>query len=72
MSFLTNTGLYLLEDEVINDISKDEFIHLPDIAQRYIDKGENVGVYPVTENAWLDMGETKEMQKMINKLNLDV
>lgn len=34
-SFLTNTGLYILEKEVIEDLNENEFIHLPDIAKRY-------------------------------------
>lgn len=38
-SFLTNTGLYVIEPEVIQELKEDEFIHLPDIAQRYMDAG---------------------------------
>ena len=30
-----------------------------------------LGTYPITENAWLDMGEFKEMERMKEKLNID-
>ncbi len=67
-SFLTNTGLYLLEPDVLDSIEDDVFIHMPDIAQKYISKGERVGVYPVSEKAWLDMGQLHEMENMMNSL----
>lgn len=67
-SFLINTGLYMIEPEVLNDIQDGEFIHLPDLAQRYIDKGEKVGVFPVSEKSWLDMGQFSEMENMIKRL----
>ena len=69
-SFLINTGLYMIEPEVLDDIKEDEFIHLPDLAQRYLDRGENVGVFPISESAWMDMGQFNEMQNMINKLGV--
>lgn len=69
-SFLINTGLYMIEADVLNDIEADEFIHLPDLAQRYLDKGEKVGVFPISEEAWLDMGQFKEMENMMKSLGL--
>ena len=56
-SFLINTGLYMIEPEVLDDIGEDEFIHLPTLAERYLEKGEKVGVFPISEKAWLDMGQ---------------
>ena len=69
-SYLINTGVYLIEPEVLKDIKPNEFIHMPDLAQRYIDKGEKVGVFPVPEQAWLDMGQLSEMENMIKKLGM--
>lgn len=70
-SFLTNTGLYVVEPEVIRELNKGEFIHMPDIAQRYIEKGERVGVFPIAESAWMDMGQFSEMKSMMEKLGID-
>lgn len=69
-SFLTNTGVYVIEPEVIDQLQDNEFIHLPDIAQRYMDAGEKVGVFPVSERAWLDMGQFSEMEQMMKTLDI--
>jgi NDP-sugar pyrophosphorylase family protein len=69
-SFLTNTGVYVLEPEVIEKLKDDEFIHLPDIAQRYLDEGENVGIFPISEKSWLDMGQFNEMETMMKSLGV--
>lgn len=69
-SFLVNTGLYMIEPEVLDDIKDNEFIHLPDLAQRYLDKGENVGVFPVSEKSWMDMGQFAEMENMMKQLGV--
>lgn len=69
-SFLTNTGLYVVEPEVIEDLEKDEFIHMPDIAKRYMDKGEKIGVFPISEQAWMDMGQFSEMESMLKHLGI--
>ena len=69
-SFLINTGLYMIEPEVLSDIKTGEFIHLPDLAQKYINEGKKVGVFPVSEKSWLDMGQFSEMENMIKSLGL--
>ena len=69
-SFLINTGLYVIEPDVIDDIKDNEFIHLPDLAKRYIEKGQKVGVFPISEDSWMDMGQFSEMEKMKEKLGL--
>lgn len=69
-SFLTNTGVYIIEPEVLDVIEDDKFIHLPDIAQKCMDIGMKVGVYPITERAWMDMGEIDQMQEMMERLGV--
>lgn len=69
-SFLINTGLYVIEPDVVDEIASDEFIHLPDLALRYLNKGEKVGVFPVSEKSWMDMGQFSEMEKMKEALGL--
>lgn len=69
-SFLVNTGLYMLEPEVIEDIKDGEFIHMPDLAKRYIEKGEKVGVFPISDKAWMDMGQLSELEDMKYRLGV--
>lgn len=71
-SFLTNTGLYVLEPKFLEKIPKDTFINITDVIQNCIDMGEKVGIYPISENAWMDMGQMEELEKMRERLGSDV
>lgn len=64
MSFLTNTGIYLVEPEVIDDIKDGENVGFPTIIEREKSKGKRVAVFPVGENDWMDMGQLDELEKM--------
>lgn len=68
MSFLTNTGIYIVEPEVIDDMVDGESIGFPDIIERQREKGRRVAVFPVSENEWMDMGQISELEKMRVKL----
>lgn len=68
--YLVNAGVYVLEPEALNDIPKNKFFHITDLIDKYIKDGKKVGTYPITENAWLDMGEIKEMERMLEKLKV--
>ena len=68
MSFLTNTGIYIVEPEVVDDMTDGETIGFPDIIERQRQKGKKVAVFPVSENDWMDMGQLPELEKMRIKL----
>lgn len=68
MSFLTNTGCYFVEPEVIEDLVYNEPIDFPAIIERYIGEEKKVGIYPISEDAWLDMGQFDELEKMRERL----
>lgn len=67
-SFLTNTGVYVIEPDILDNIQDGEFIHFPDVAKRCMKKGGKVGVFPVSEKSWLDMGQFSEMEIMMEQL----
>lgn len=68
MSFLTNTGMYIVEPEVLADIENDVEIGFPDIIEKQRQKGRRVAVYPVCENDWLDMGQMTDLESMRKRL----
>lgn len=70
ISFLTNTGVYAINPKVINELHDNEFIHITDIAKRYMEQHEKVGVFPVLEKMWLDMGQFNEMETMLKELGI--
>lgn len=64
MSFLTNTGIYIVEPEVIDDMEDGVPIGFPDIVEMQRQKGKKVAVFPVSESDWMDMGQLPELEKM--------
>lgn len=70
-TFLTNTGLYVLDPRFIEMIPRNTFINITDVIQTCIDLGEKVGIYPISENAWMDMGQMEELEKMRERLGVD-
>lgn len=68
MSFITNTGCYFVEPEVIENLAFNEPIDFPEIIEKYIGGEKKVGIYPIGEDAWLDMGQFGELEKMKKRL----
>jgi len=68
--FLVNTGMYVLEADVLKYVPKNEYFDMTDLISNCLSNGEKVGIYPVTDNNWLDMGEFKEMNRMMEKLEI--
>lgn len=68
MSFFTNTGCYFVEPDVIDDLEYNEAIDFPEIIERYLQAGKKIGIYPIGERAWLDMGQPEEMERMKARL----
>ncbi len=68
--FLANTGLYVIEPDVLDHIPENEFFHTTDLINACIDKNEKVGIYPISDDCWLDMGQFKDMGIMFEHLNV--
>jgi dTDP-glucose pyrophosphorylase len=66
-SFLTNTGFYIIEPQFLDYVPDNTFIHITDVIQDCIDKGQKIGIYPVSENKWFDMGNHEDMERMKGK-----
>lgn len=69
-SFLTNTGFYVVEPEVIYRLDDDKAIGFPDIIEQQKSLGERIGVFPVSERCWLDMGQFEELEEMRKELGV--
>jgi dTDP-glucose pyrophosphorylase len=70
-SFFTNTGMYIVEPRVIEELQDNQTIGFPDIIEKYKEMGKKIGVFPISENSWLDMGQLDEMEKMRRRLEKD-
>lgn len=67
-TYLINTGLYILNPDLIAEIPEGEFFHITDLITKIMDRGARVGCFPVSDNSLKDMGEWPEYLKMINVL----
>lgn len=72
ISYFVNTGMYVMNPDLMGEIPKDTFFHMTDLADRLLREGRKVGMYPISEDSFLDMGEFEEMHRMEEKLNLKV
>lgn len=71
LSFFTNTGMYIVEPKIIEELEEDKAIGFPDIIEQYKSQGEKIGIYPISENSWMDMGQIDEMEEMRRRLERD-
>lgn len=67
-TYMINTGVYILNPELIDEIPEGEFFHITHLMEKVKARGGRVGCFPVSENAWRDMGEWPEYLKMIKVL----
>ena len=68
LSFFTNTGMYIVEPSVINELELNVSIDFPTIIQNYKNLGKKIGVFPISEKSWLDMGQLDELEEMRRRL----
>ena len=65
LTFLINSGMYLLEPHLLKEVPDDTFFHITDLIENVRKRGGKAGVFPVSEKAWLDIGEWNEYQQTI-------
>lgn len=64
ISYFINTGMYIVNPEFLDWIPENRVFHMTELTEKMIKEGKKVGMYPVSENSFLDMGELEEMKKM--------
>lgn len=67
-SFLTNTGLYVMEPELLNLIPENMHVDITDVIQTCLDTGRKVGAFLIEEEQWMDMGQMDELNRMQGKI----
>lgn len=70
LSYFINTGMYVINPETIEKIPDDTFFHMTHLVDAVIKDNGKAGIYPISEDSFLDMGEFSEMQRMEEKLNI--
>ena len=68
LDFFVNVGLYVLNPNLIKLIPKNKKYNMTDLIQQAKRKKKQVGVYPIDEESWVDVGQWSEYHKAIEKL----
>lgn len=64
LTYYVNAGVYILEPHLINEIpEKEGLYHITHLMESILARNGKVGVFPVSEGAWFDIGNWKEYDK---------
>lgn len=63
LTFKINSGMYILEPYLLNEIPENKLFHITQLIEKIHARGDNVGVFPVSEKSWKDIGEWDEYLK---------
>ena len=64
--FLINTGLYVVNPRLLKLIPKNKFYHITHLIENAKASGFKIGVFPINEESWIDIGQWSEYKKAIN------
>lgn len=65
LTYVINSGMYVLEPDVIKEIPENTFFHITELIEKVKARGGKVGVFPVSEKSWFDIGEWNEYQQTL-------
>lgn len=63
--FQINTGMYILEPSVLEFIPENKFFHITHLIEAVKENSGNVGVFPIAENSWQDIGNWDDYNKIL-------
>ncbi|UCB56987.1 MAG: nucleotidyltransferase family protein [Candidatus Omnitrophota bacterium] len=66
--FTVNTGVYVLSRQALAYIPEDRHFDMTDFIQTLLNSKENVGVYPVSQKSYIDIGRWEEYKEYTQKL----
>ncbi len=65
-----NTGLYVVEPRILKLIPVNVKFDMTKLINKVKENNMKVGVFPISEHSWSDVGEWTEYKKSINKLKI--
>ena len=67
LTYKINTGMYILEPHLIREIPSDRLYHITFLIENLIGQHRKVGVFPINEGSWTDIGNWDEYMKYIRQ-----
>lgn len=66
--FLVNSGVYVMEKRILGYLPRKKLFHITDLIKEIKARKGKVGVYPVSEKSWLDVGQWKSYSETTKHL----
>jgi dTDP-glucose pyrophosphorylase len=68
LDFTVNTGVYVLSRDAVKFIPEGKKFDMTDLIQELLKKNENVGVYPVSQSSYIDVGQWDGYKSHVEKM----
>ncbi|MBL7863245.1 MAG: nucleotidyltransferase family protein [Cyclobacteriaceae bacterium] len=68
LSFFINAGMYILEPHLLKEVPVNKFYNITELISSMLESGRRVGVYPVSDGSWVDVGDWTEYNKASRRL----
>lgn len=60
LTFQINSGMYILEPGLLSEIPENTFYHITHLIEKILNRKGRIGVFPVSEGSWKDIGNWAE------------
>jgi NDP-sugar pyrophosphorylase family protein len=67
---LVNTGMYVIRKRALKIIPENQFFNITDLIEKCKKQGHKVGVFPISDKCWIDIGHWDEYQNAIEKMRI--
>ena len=64
--YLVNTGLYVINRNILKLIPEDTYYDMNSLIDEAMKKGMKIGVFPVSDASWMDVGQWNEYSKTLH------
>jgi dTDP-glucose pyrophosphorylase len=64
-TFKINSGMYILEPNLLNEIPVNEFYYITQLINKVQNRNGHIGVFPVSEGSWKDFGSWEELKQYL-------
>ena len=68
LDFTVNTGVYVISKKALSHIPKSRHFDMTDLINALLNERQNVGVYPVSQNSYVDIGQWEEYKKYTDRI----
>lgn len=66
-NILVNAGFYIIEPQLLEEIPPDTFFHITHLMEKILERNGRIGVFPVSEASWMDIGNWVEYNETLKK-----